>query len=79
MEIGASGAFIRYENIIVFEARSILCAVQYAESCYPQLRLLVLSDNLALMLALWKGRSTFFFTMRSVMRRISALWLQGRV
>ena len=55
------------KNITMFEARSILCAVRYAQSC----RLPTLSDNLALVLALCKGRSTNF-TLLSVVRRIFA-------
>ena len=34
------------------EARSILYAVRYAEHSYPLVRLLILSDSLALVLAL---------------------------
>ena len=48
-----------------------LHAVRYAEGSYPSGRLLILSDNLALVLALCKGRPKHF-TLFSVMRRISA-------
>ena len=48
----AYGGFFRGENIKVLEARSILCAVRNAGSCYPLGRLQILSDNLALVLAL---------------------------
>ena len=44
------GGFFREENIIVLEARSML----------PPGRLLILSDNLALVLALCTGRSKHF-------------------
>ena len=61
--------FCAEDNNIVLEARSILYAVPYAHSKYPPGRLLILSDNLALVLALCKEDSTNF-TMLSVMRRI---------
>ena len=61
------GGFCREENIIVFEARSVLYAVRYAESRYPLGRLLIFSDSLALVLALCKGRANTF-TLLSVMR-----------
>ena len=54
-----------------FEARSILYAVRYAESNCPPGRLLILSDDLALVLALCKGRSNMF-TWLAAMRRIFA-------
>ena len=56
-ELMAYGGFFREENIIIHEPSSILYAVRFAESKYPPGRLLVLSDNLALVLALCKGRS----------------------
>ena len=65
----AYDGFFREENIIVFEAHSILYPVRYAESSYPPGRLLILSGNLVLVLALCKGRSNKF-TLLSVMRRI---------
>ena len=68
---GAYGGFFREEHITLLEARSILYAVWYAESNYPLGRLLILSDNLALVLALCKGRSKHF-TLLSIMRRIFA-------
>ena len=49
--LAAYGGFFREENIIALEERSILCAVWYAESIYPPGRLLILSDNFALVLA----------------------------
>ena len=58
------------------EARSILYVVRYAESNYPPGRLLIHSDTLALVLALCKGRSTFF-TLLSVSRRIFASGFRG--
>ena len=61
----ACGGFFCDEHIIVLEARSILYAVRYGESCCPPGRLLILSDNLALVLA----RSDDF-PLLSVMRRI---------
>ena len=70
-ELAAYGGFCREENIIVFEARSVLYAVRYAESRYPLGRLLIFSDSLALVLALCKGRANTF-TLLSVMRRIFA-------
>ena len=63
--------FFREENITVLEARSILYAVWYAESNHPPGRLLILSENLALVLALCKECSTNF-ALLSVMRRIFA-------
>ena len=61
MEIGGvRWFFFREENVIVLEARSILHAVRYAESRYSPGRLLILSDNLALVQALCKGRSKHF-------------------
>ena len=63
--------FFRDENIIVLEARSILCIVRYAESCCPPGRLLIFSDNLSLVLALCEVH-TKHFTSLSVMRRICA-------
>ena len=58
-KLSAYGGFFRKENIIDLEARSILHAVQHAEGRCPPGRLLILSDNLALVLALCKGRSNF--------------------
>ena len=56
-KLAACGGFFREENITVLEAHSILYAVRHAGSRYPPGRLLILSDNLALVLALCKGRS----------------------
>ena len=67
--LAAHGGFFREEYTIVVEARSILYAVRCAESNYPPGRLLILSDNLALVLLLCKGRSKLF-TLLLVMRRI---------
>ena len=67
----AYGGFFHVECIIILQARSILDAVRYAESKCPPGRLLVLSDNVALLLAICKGRSKHF-TLLSVMRRIFA-------
>ena len=69
--LATCGGFCREENIIVFEARSVLYAVRYAESRYPLGRLLIFSDSLALVLALCKGRANTF-ALLSVMRRIFA-------
>ena len=52
--LAAYGGFFREEIIIVLEARSILHAVR------PPGRFLIFSDNLALVPALCKGRSTNF-------------------
>ena len=52
--LAAYGGFFREEHIVVLEARTILYAVRFAESSYPPVRLLILSDNLALVLALCK-------------------------
>ena len=72
MEIGGvRWFFFREENIVVLEARFIWCAVRNAESRCPSARLLILSDALALVRALCKGRSNKF-TLLSVMRRIFA-------
>ena len=56
MVIG-SGGFFRKENIILLEARSILHAVRCAESRCPRGRLLVVSDNLVLVMALCEGQA----------------------
>ena len=64
--MAAYGGFFRDENIVVLEARSILYAVRYLESCYPPGRL-IFSDNLALVLALCRGRSNSF-RLHSLMR-----------
>ena len=69
--LAAYGGFFREENHIILEARSILHAVRYAESRYPPGRFLILSDKLALVPALCKGRSKWL-TLRSVLRRIFA-------
>ena len=59
--LAACGGFSRDENITALEARSILLAVQYALSNYPPGRFLICSDNLALVLALCKGRLNCFY------------------
>ena len=59
------GGFFREGNIIILEARSILCGVRYPDSGYPPGRVLILSDNLALALALC-------ISLLSVTRRIFA-------
>ena len=64
--LAAYGAFFREENTIILETRSILC--------YPPGRLLILSDKLALVLPLCKGRSNIF-TLLSVSDL--CVWLQG--
>ena len=61
--------FFRQGNDIVLEARSILYAVRLAGNSCPLRRLLILSHNLALVLALCKGRSNIF-TMHSVVRAV---------
>ena len=63
--------FFREETIIVLEARSILYAVRFAEGRYSLGRHMILSDNLALVLALCTGRAKQFILL-SVMRRIFA-------
>ena len=63
--------FFREENIEVLDARSILYAVRHAESSYPPGRFLIISENVAVVLAFFKGRSNTF-TLLSVMRRIFA-------
>ena len=70
----AHGGFLRNENIVVLGAS--LCAVRYAEICYPPGRLLILSDNLTLVLALCKRSSTFYtaFSHPSYL----CVWLQCR-
>ena len=65
-ELVACGASFREENNIILEAHSILYAVRYAKSKFPAGRLLILSDNFALVLALCKGHSNNF-TLPSVM------------
>ena len=46
----------REENILVLETRSILYSVRFPERRYPPGRLRILPANLALVLALCKGR-----------------------
>ena len=75
-KVAGYGGFFREENITGFEARSILYAVRYAESNYPPGRLVILSDNLALVLARSKGRSTHIILLSAV-RRIFACGLRG--
>ena len=72
----AYGGFSREENIIILEARSILYAAQYAENNYPPGRLLILSDNLALVLALCETLETFdvVFSHASDL----CVWFQGK-
>ena len=64
--MAAYGGFFLDEITTVLEVRSILYAVRYAESCYPPGRS-IFSDNLALVLALCRGRSNSF-TLHSFMR-----------
>ena len=59
--LAAYGGFFREENITVLGAPSILYAVRNAESNYPPGGLLILFQNLALVLALCKGRSNIFY------------------
>ena len=73
--LAAYGGFFRDENFIL-EARSTLYAVWYAEGKYPPGHLLILSDNLALVLALCTGRSNQI-TLLSVLRRIFASCFQA--
>ena len=70
--LAACDGFFRDENIIVREARSILYAVQSGESNYPPGRLLILSDNLALVMALSAKDAQTIFTLITVMRGIFA-------
>ena len=56
-KLAAFGGFFREENIIIIEVLSILHAVRYAENRCPPVRFLIISDNLALLLALFKGCS----------------------
>ena len=74
--LAAYGGFFREGNIIVLEARSILYAVTYAESSCPPGRLLILSDNLVVVLALCKGRSNIFHIAFSPASNLS-VWFQG--
>ena len=76
-KLAAYGGFFREENIIILEARSILYAVQFAESNYPLGCLLILSDNLALVLALCKGRSKSVYIAFSHASNL-CVWFQGR-
>ena len=55
--VAAYGGFFRDENINILGARSIMYAVRYAASSYPPGRLLILSDNLALVPVLCNGRT----------------------
>ena len=71
-KLAACGAFFRDEGIIILETRSILYAVRYAESCFPPGHLQILSDNLALVPALCKGRS------KNSHASYLCIWLQGR-
>ena len=56
-KLAAFGGFFRKENITIIEVLSILHAVRHAENRCPPVRFLIISDNLALLLALFKGRS----------------------
>ena len=76
--LAAYGGFFREEYTIVVEARSILYAVRCAESNYPPGRLLILSDNLALVLLLCKGRSKTFYTAFSHVSNL-CVWFPGGV
>ena len=77
-KLTAYGGSFREENIGVLEARSILYAVRYVENSYPPGPILILSDNLALVLALCNGRSNIF-AMLSVMRQIFCVWFLSRL
>ena len=81
LSVGNGGLwwFLSRGKIIIFEARSILYAVRYAESKYPLERLLILSDNLALVLALCKGRSLVFFYSISSHASDLCVWFPDRV
>ena len=74
--LAAYGGFFREENIIVLEARSILFAVQYAESCYPPGRLLILSDNLAPVGALKRTLKHFDIAFSHASHL--CVWFQGK-
>ena len=76
-KMAAFGGFFREENITILEARSILYAVRFAERRYPPGRLLI-SDNLALVPALCKGRPPFFYIAFSLASNLCVL-CQGRI
>ena len=69
LELVAFGGFFRQEKHTLLEARSIRYAVRHADSTCPPGRLLILSDNLAPVLSLCKGRPNNF-TLLPVTRRI---------
>ena len=69
INIGGVRWFLSRRNLRVLQARSILYADRFAENSHPSGRLLILSDSLALVLALCKNRSNMF-TLPPVMRRI---------
>ena len=63
----------REENMTIPEAHSISYAVRYAESC-NLLGLLILSDVLGLVLALYKGRSKHFILLSVLCRRFCLIF-----
>ena len=77
MEIGGIRCFLSRGKTKFLQARSICHAFWYAESCYPPGRLLILSDNLALVLALCKRRSKHFYIVDSHASDL-CVWFQGR-
>ena len=74
----AAYGFFREENIIL-EARSILNAFRFAESRYPRRHLLILSGNLALVLALslCKGLPNIHIALSHASNL--CVWYQGRI
>ena len=77
MEIGGVRWFLPRRKITILEARSIFYAVQYAERNHPPGRLLILSDNLALVPALWKRRSSFVHCFQSCVVSLALSHLVG--
>ena len=74
----ACGGFCREENIIVLEARFILFAVRHAEGSHPPGRLLILSDNLALVAGTQQWTFTHFFIASSHASYL-CVWSQVRL
>ena len=76
-KLTAYGCFFREGNITVQEKRSIFYAVRDAEERYPPGRFFIQTGNLALVLALCKGRSNIFYMAFSHTSNL-CVWLQGR-
>ena len=75
-KLTAYGGSFREDNIIVLEARALLCAVRRAEIRYPPGRLLIFSDNHALFAALQMRSNIFLIAFSRAL--CLCVWLPGR-